>query len=38
MTLKPGDYIVAPSPNYSEVYRIAAQEFFETYEKISPLS
>jgi hypothetical protein len=34
MSLKTGDYIVAPSPNYSEVYRIAAQEFYETYEKI----
>jgi len=37
MSLKTGDYIVSPSPNYSEVYRIASQEFFETYEKISPL-
>ena len=34
MSLKPGDYIVSPSPNYQEVYRIASQEFFETYEKI----
>ena len=31
MILKPGDYIVSPSPKYNEVYRIAAQEFFETY-------
>lgn len=37
MSLKPGDYIACPSPSYQEVYRIAAQEFFETYEKISPL-
>jgi len=37
MSLKPGDYIVSPSPGYTEVYRIASQEFFETYEKISPL-
>ena len=37
MSLKTGDYIVAPSPTYLEVYRIAAQEFYETYEKISPL-
>ena len=37
MSLKTGDYIVSPSPTYQEVYRIAAQEFFETYEKISPL-
>ena len=34
MSLKTGDYIVAPSPTYLEVYRIAAQEFYETYEKI----
>ncbi len=34
MSLKPGDYIVSPSPNYTEVYRIASQEFFETYEKL----
>ena len=34
MSLKTGDYIVSPSPNYSEVYRIASQEFFETYQKL----
>ena len=34
MSLKTGDYIVSPSPTYQEVYRIASQEFFETYEKI----
>jgi hypothetical protein len=34
MSLKPGDYIACPSPNYTEVYRIASQEFFETYKKI----
>jgi len=34
MSLKTGDYIVSPSPYYSEVYRIASQEFFETYQKL----
>ena len=34
MSLKTGDYIVSPSPNYTEVYRIASQEFFETYQKL----
>lgn len=33
MPLKTGDYIVSPSPVYQEVYRIAAQEFFEIYRK-----
>lgn len=37
MSLKCGDHICAPSPYYDEVYRIAAQEFYETYEKICPL-
>ena len=37
MTLKPGDYIVSPSPNYLEVYRIASQEFFETYSKLTDI-
>ncbi len=32
MILKPGDFIVTPLPDMDEVYRIAAQEFFETYE------
>ena len=31
MVAKKGDYIVTP-PDYSEVYRIARKEFFETYE------
>jgi len=34
MILKPGDFIVTPLPDKNEVYRIAAQEFFETYELI----
>jgi hypothetical protein len=33
MTLKTGDYIVAPCPKLSEVYRIARKEFLETYEE-----
>jgi hypothetical protein len=32
MVLKPGDLIVSPLPECKEVYRIAAQEFYETYE------
>jgi hypothetical protein len=31
MVLKPGDFIVSPLPNLNEVYRIAEQEFYETY-------
>jgi hypothetical protein len=31
MVLKPGDFIVSPLPDLNEVYRIASQEFFETY-------
>jgi hypothetical protein len=38
MSLKTGDYIVSPSPYYNEVYRIAAQEFFETYQKIDDIN
>ena len=37
MVLKHGDYIVTPLPNEDEVYRIARQEFFETYEEIDYL-
>ena len=37
MSLKTGDYIVSPSPYYNEVYRIASQEFFETYQKIDDI-
>ena len=33
MTLKTGDYIVAPYPHLNEVYRIARKEFLETYEE-----
>ena len=33
MTLKTGDYIVAPCPKLNEVYRIARKEFLETYEE-----
>lgn len=32
MVLKPGDYIACPFPESREVYRIAAKEFYETYE------
>jgi hypothetical protein len=32
MVLKTGDMIVSPCPNFSEVYRIARQEFDETYK------
>ena len=35
MVLKAGDYIVTPLPDEKEVYRIAAKEFHETYEKLS---
>jgi kynurenine formamidase len=35
MALKSGDYIVTPLPDEKEVYRIAAKEFYETYEKLS---
>ncbi len=34
MVLKGGDYIVAPLGG-QEVYRIAAKEFYETYERLS---
>ena len=37
MVLKYGDYIVTPMPNQDEVYRIARQEFFETYEEVDYL-
>lgn len=33
MALKTGDYIVSPYPGLNEVYRIARQEFMETYEE-----
>lgn len=33
MIVKDGDYLVAP-PDFSEVYRIAKKEFFETYKKL----
>lgn len=32
MVLKTGDFIVTPLPSCDEVYRIAAKEFFESYE------
>ena len=32
MVAKRGDYLVTP-PDYSEVYRVARKEFFETYEE-----
>ena len=32
MIVKVGDYLVSPL-NYSEVYRIAEKEFFETYRE-----
>ena len=33
MVVKSGDYLVAPM-NYSEVYRVAEKEFFETYREV----
>ncbi len=33
MVAKTGDYIVCP-PDFSEIYRIARKEFFETYELV----
>lgn len=33
MALKSGDFLVSPYPDLNEVYRIAAKEFFETYNK-----
>ncbi len=33
MVIKTGDYMVCP-PDLSEVYRIARQEFFETYREV----
>lgn len=33
MVCKKGDFLVSP-PDFSEVYRIARKEFFETYRKI----
>lgn len=35
MVLKAGDFIVTPLPGEQEVYRIAAKEFYETYETLS---
>ncbi len=32
MSLKTGDFIATPLPYMDEVYRIAAKEFFESYE------
>ena len=31
MIVKTGDYLVCPFPDCDEIYRIAQQEFFETY-------
>jgi hypothetical protein len=33
MIVKTGDYLVCPFPECDEIYRIARQEFYETYEK-----
>ncbi len=33
MALKSGDYIVTPYPDLNEIYRIAAKEFHETYQR-----
>ncbi len=33
MIVKTGDYLVCPYPECNEIYRIAQQEFHETYEK-----
>lgn len=32
MALKSGDFLVSPYPGLKEIYRIAAKEFFETYQ------
>jgi len=34
MMLKNGDFLVSPYPFLDEVYRIAAKEFFESYNKV----
>lgn len=31
--VKVGDFLASPDETYSEVYRIARKEFFETYER-----
>jgi hypothetical protein len=33
MALKSGDFLVSPYPDLNEIYRIAAKEFIETYNK-----
>lgn len=33
MIVKTGDYLVCPYPDCNEIYRIAQQEFYETYTK-----
>ena len=33
MSLKTGDFLATPYPECNEIYRIANQEFFETYEE-----
>ena len=33
MSLKTGDFLATPYPECDEIYRIAKQEFFETYEE-----
>lgn len=34
MVLKTGDFIVTPLPSCDEVYRIAAKEFYESYDLV----